>query len=386
MRSWRHLVRLVPPLGLVLLLAFSGFTPYPETLPVEGAGGGGKKDTVRATVLYGETNLFESIADLSDDAILRYKDSLQNLPIAPLELISQIDLYLTLKYKEETEIVSLIDSLFDQDEIPFALINEINMYIANHEEAPPEEVLPKNLFMGNDSGPYPAHHLYGSWNTTNPNPYPNSITVGDTFINVLLQGTDDLGTFEIPVENVITSNFGWRHGRNHNGIDVDLEVWDPVKAAFPGMVRVAGWYGGYGRVVVVRHYNGLETLYAHLHRFKVEPGEVVESGQVLGLGGSSGKSTGSHLHFEVRFKGKPINPLNFIAYKEHKLINDTLMLKKTKFGYAAFPKGTTIHTVARGEYLYLIAEKYGTTIQKLCEMNGIRRASKLYVGQRLRVI
>ena len=167
---------------------------------------------------------------------------------------------------------------------------------------------------------------------------------------------------------------------------MDLEVWDTVRTAFPGMVRVAKYYGGYGRVVVVRHYNGLETLYAHLHRLKVEPGDTIQAGDLIGLGGSSGHSTGSHLHFECRFKGVPINPLAFIDYKSQSLVSDTLVLKKTKYGYAAFPKGTQFYVVESGDNLYEIAQRFGTTIYKLAELNGIRRNQYLIIGQALRVI
>ena len=151
-------------------------------------------------------------------------------------------------------------------------------------------------------------------------------------------------------------------------------------------VRVARNYRGYGRVVVVRHFNGLETLYAHLHRIKVEPGQIVAPGELVGLGGSSGHSTGSHLHWEVRFKGHPINPLNFLDYETGTLINDILVLQKTKHGFAGYPKGSAFYVVENGDYLYKIASECGTTVSKLCKLNGIKRNSPLIVGQKLRVI
>lgn len=342
------------------------------------------RDTVQAVVLYGEELLFDAVDGLEDAQIEALRDSIMKNHGAN-ELCNYLNLYLSIKSKTDEELTSYVDSLFDEDEVPFALINQINIYIMNRPDEIPV-VVPKDLYVADSVTKIPCQHFYPEWVNTNPNPYSASLGKEDTTLSLLLRGNELLGEFTLPVDNVITSKFGWRDGRNHNGIDVDLEVWDPVKTIFPGVVRVARTYGGYGRVVVVRHYNGLETTYAHLHRFKVKEGEVVTTGQVIGLGGSSGHSTGSHLHFEVRFKGKPINPLSFISFKEKDLVNDTLMLKRTPQGYLAYPKGIMIHTVKKGDTLYEIAKIYGTTTYKLAELNSIRRNGYLYVGQRIRVI
>jgi len=169
-------------------------------------------------------------------------------------------------------------------------------------------------------------------------------------------------------------------------MDIDLEVWDTVKAAFPGMIRVARWYEGYGRVVVIRHWNGLETVYAHLHRIKVKPGDMVESGAFIGYGGSSGHSTGSHLHFECRFKGIPLNPSSFISFEQNRLLNDTLILRKMQWNYASYPEGSKFYTVHRGDFLYKIANQFGITVKKLRDLNGLNQHSIISVGQKLRVI
>ena len=346
-----------------------------------------KKDTARAVVMYGEELLAPIEEENREVYLNKLLDSLENSDGQSTELIAQIKLLKSIHSKTDEEIVSMIDSLFELDDIPFTLINEINIYIANKEvEEGDEYVFPGAFFaMPHDTTPYPANVFYGDWNTTMPNPYGNKLFKDDSTIVLLLRDTTQHCDFQVPFDGVLTSTFGWRWGRSHNGIDIDLEVWDPVLSAFPGVVRVANRYGGYGRVVVVRHYNGLETLYAHLHRFKVKTGDVVEAGDVIGLGGSSGNSTGSHLHFEMRFKGVPVNPLHVFSWKEKDLLSDTLILKKNKWDYAAFQPGTITHTVQKGEFLYKIANRYGVTINEICELNGIRRNSVLVVGQKLRI-
>lgn len=344
-----------------------------------------KRDTVQAVVMYGEEMLFDAVEGLSDDQVMDLRDSLMKHEGAS-EFTNYIGLYLRLKNQTEEQLTAYIDSLFKAEgQVPYALINQINIFLANRPEALPV-VLPKDLFIGNRQEPIPATEFYPDWTNTDPNPYPITLWQKDTALSLLLAGNEDLGQFHIPHKDVLTSKFGWRDGRMHNGIDIDLQVWDSVQATFPGVVRMARYYGGYGRVVIIRHFNGLETTYAHLHRFKVKEGDIVEGGQLIGLGGSSGHSTGSHLHFEVRFKGVPLNPLSFISFEEEKLVSDTLMLKRVKNGFVAYPEGILFHSVKRGESLYKIAQQYGTTTYKLAEINGIRRNGYLYVGQRLRVI
>jgi hypothetical protein len=186
-----------------------------------------------------------------------------------------------------------------------------------------------------------------------------------------------------PVPGVLTSRYGWRDGRAHNGIDLDLRTGEPVRSMFPGVVHYAGTHGSYGRLVVVRHYNGLETYYAHLHRLKVTPGTEVDAGDLLGTGGSTGRSTGPHLHLEVRFKGFPIDPLRFFDPGTGELTCNTLVLKRTRWSFAAYPHGTRTHVVRRGEYLQVIAQHYGTSVEELCQLNGITRRTRLTVGQEL---
>lgn len=338
------------------------------------------KDTIPAFVMYGSKFLLDSLENFDEASILEYRDSLKCLRSTPKKLLKEIDLFLGIKRMKKEEVYQLIDSLFESSRIPYALINQINLYVASSPTYPEDIIIPQ------DTSFYPAHMYYKSWNPEVPHPYDLSLASEDTTIKLILTDHGKSDGFQMPVINTLTSKFGWREGRPHKGIDMDLEVWDTVVTAFPGMVRVAKYYGGYGRVVVVRHYNGLETLYAHLHRLKVQTGDTVKAGDLIGLGGSSGHSTGSHLHFECRFRGVPINPLAFIDYDNQKLVNDTLVLKKTKFGYAAYPEGTKFYVVKEGDSLFEIAKMYGLTINKLADLNGLRRNQYLIVGQTLRII
>ncbi len=336
------------------------------------------KDTTRAVVLYGEQFLLSDIQDQSTQTLQNLHDSLKDDPGTSKAFLQQLSLFLKIPQMTKSEVIQVIDSLFECPAIPYPLINQINQYVA---ENPPLNYIPLDTF------PQPAHHLYPVWNTKVANPYQvTQLPQNDTARDLCLTGTPQLQNYVHPVNGKLTSSFGPRFGRAHNGVDIDLQVWDKVVSAFPGMVRIASWQGSYGRLVVVRHFNGLETYYAHLHRFKVKPGDIVNAGDLIGLGGSSGRSTGSHLHWEIRFRGVPLNPQTFIDFDNKQLESDTLVLKPTRHGYAAFPSGTQFHQVKRGDFLYKIAKQYGTTINTLCKLNGIKRNKPLQVGEKLRVI
>lgn len=356
-----------------------------SSLAVLANGGGGndknEKPVKKAVVLYGEDFLFNSIENLSDEKIQEFHDSLAQQPNVPQELLGNIRLFLSIKTMTRMEVALLLDSLFEEGNQNYALINQINLFILDHDFDTPYEYAYTNKEFN-----YPADNFYGSWNVSKPHPYSIKLWQADSAVKLLLE-SEKLGEYKSPVDKiVITSHYGYRWERSHRGIDLDLQVWDTVRTAFKGKVRYVGYYGGYGRVIVVRHYNGLETLYAHLHRYKVKVGDEVNAGQLIGLGGSSGQSTGSHLHFECRFKGVAINPEHLIRFKEKKLIDPEVTLLKNKWGYVAVPDGVEYYTVRSGDYLYSIAERYGTTCNQLCKLNGIRRNSTLRVGQKLRIL
>ncbi|MCC6401718.1 MAG: peptidoglycan DD-metalloendopeptidase family protein [Flavobacteriales bacterium] len=341
-----------------------------------------RTDTLTALVMYGDRTLIEGEA-LTDDRLDAMLDSLCALTDPPDDLLRDLALYKRIRGLEEGGIIQLIDSLFELDTVPYALINEINLYSA---QMPTQgEVDRSGLLAWLDDPTHDISGLYADWNTLAVHACTPASAVHDSVLLLQLTDPDAHCGFTLPVNGPLTSRFGWRDGRPHNGIDLDLEVWDSVRTAFPGVVRHAGVQNGYGRVVVVRHYNGLETYYAHLHRFKVKAGDVVDAGELIGLGGSSGRSSGSHLHFEVRFRGMPLDPGRIIDLSSGTLQADTLVIKRTRHAYAAYPKGTHFHTVAKGDHLYAIAEQYGTSIQALCDLNGITRRSILRVGQQLLV-
>ena len=191
-----------------------------------------------------------------------------------------------------------------------------------------------------------------------------------------LEGGDLPDKFAKPADGIITSHYGWRHGRNHNGTDIDLNTGDAVRAAWGGKVRYSQYNdGGFGNLVVIRHYNGLETFYAHLSKLLVVPNQLVEAGETIGLGGNTGHSYGSHLHFEVRFYDNPIDPELIFDFK-HKVVKDNLLVHSgvfhpsgssstrtyTSSSSQPVDKNAKSHRVRNGENLWIIARKYGTTV------------------------
>ena len=189
-----------------------------------------------------------------------------------------------------------------------------------------------------------------------------------------------------PFGNCITSDFGKRDWVWHYGVDIRLAKKDSVRAAFNGIVRIIqNDRHGYGRVVVIRHANGLETLYGHLSKELVVHNQEVRSGQVIGLGGTTGRSTGPHLHFEMRFFGEPFDPNKCIDFETYTLRSDTLVLTKDDFAFLVDQRKAVWHIVHRGETLSHLARWYHTTIAKICEMNSLPRGKILRVGRKLLV-
>lgn len=227
---------------------------------------------------------------------------------------------------------------------------------------------------------------------------------------ITLTLVDSIHGFCIPHPGPVRSTFKYRKKRPHKGVDITLNTGDAVRAAFDGVVRVAmptRMSGGYGNVLVIRHVNGLETYYGHLSKYLVESGDIVRAGELIGYGGSTGRSTGPHLHFETRYMGQAFDPERVFDFQSGTLRDDVLTLKKHYFNinshygqsdsqsYAAAQKppkssdsGSTsaqYHTVKKGDTLSKIAKKHGTTVKKLCQLNGIKQTKTLQIGQKIRV-
>lgn len=229
----------------------------------------------------------------------------------------------------------------------------------------------------------PAYDLYCLWDTQNIHAYDYDMTKMEDEIEIVLRSEEC--DFHHPFRGRITSQFGERGAKYHYGIDIKLYKGDPVKVAFEGVVRIAQYSRSYGNVVVVRHNNGLETLYAHLSARKVRPGDHVEAGHIIGLGGNTGRSTGSHLHFECRYKGEPINPNDIIDWEKGELVTDVLNLSKDNFKYLAEARAIKWYRIRSGDTLSGIASRHGTSVGTLCRLNGMSRNSTIYSGRSIRV-
>lgn len=190
--------------------------------------------------------------------------------------------------------------------------------------------------------------------------------------------------FTYPLKNSVTSPFGPRRQFWHFGTDIKANYRDTVRCVFDGIVRVVlNDRHGYGKVVVVRHHYGLETLYAHLSTAMVKNNQKLKSGAVIGLGGRTGRATGYHLHFEMRFCGEPFDPGLLLDYENYSLKSDTFFVSRSTFEYIGELRKSIVYTIQKGDNLGRIARNYGTTISKLCSLNGITPATILKIGRKL---
>ena len=250
------------------------------------------------------------------------------------------------------------------------------------------------------------------WRTDVTDPYRlplDSLPLRNTICLV-----DSTSRFVCPNRTKVFSRFGYRHGRRHQGVDLPLKTGTPVYAAFDGRVRMSEYHSGYGNLVIIRHENGLETYYGHLSKRDVEPGDWVRAGDQIGLGGSTGRSTGPHLHFETRYKGYAFDPEWIADYEKGELRANVFVLRRSYLDasshyvpqtideeddvYAADEKivaeekriaaekaAMRYHTVKSGDTLGAIAKRYGKSLSTIQRLNPGVDSNKLRIGQKIRV-
>ena len=238
---------------------------------------------------------------------------------------------------------------------------------------------------------FPADELYGSnWENQFVDPFR-----GGNKVNFPDSCAINCSSFVYPIkiDSVarITSKFGPRRRRMHKGIDLKVLVGDTIRAAFDGKVRIKNYERrGYGNYLVIRHPNGLETIYGHLSKTLVNPNDIVHAGDPIALGGNTGRSTGSHLHFETRFLGQAINPADIIDFENGVPHQDVYVFHNVKINgrrsniYTSSSNQLVYHRVKSGETLGKIARMYGTTVNELCRLNGLKGTSVLRIGQSIR--
>ncbi|NJO01831.1 MAG: peptidoglycan DD-metalloendopeptidase family protein, partial [Bacteroidia bacterium] len=231
-----------------------------------------------------------------------------------------------------------------------------------------------------------AAEYYSIWDSKNINPYGRDASIFRDTIDIELYNIPRGELWASPLDNTLqTSGFGFRWGRFHHGVDLNLSIGTPVFSVFDGIVRISAFQQGYGHFVVIRHRNGLETLYAHLSARKVDVGQVIKAGQIVGLGGNTGWSTGPHLHFEVRYEGNSFNPLLIYDFsKTEQLITNHFTLMPHHFSHLGNRVRQTItHKVVPGETLSIISAKYNVSVLTLARLNNLSVNTILKVGQSL---
>jgi len=232
-----------------------------------------------------------------------------------------------------------------------------------------------------------AFEYYASWDSKKINIYDfNPKDFKDT-VHIKLYDPFFGSNWSAPLDDTkINSEFGFRRYRWHHGTDLKLRTGDPVYSVFDGIVRMKSYdRNGYGYYVLVRHRNGLETLYGHLSKISVEIGQEVRAGEIIGLGGSTGRSTGPHLHFEIRYQGLSINPTEIFDFNYGRLKSDVYTITSASFDHVIEAQEAVYHRVRSGQNLGVIARQYGVSINQITRLNGISTRSILRVGQRLRI-
>jgi hypothetical protein len=203
-------------------------------------------------------------------------------------------------------------------------------------------------------------------------------SIRDTLLTLISNGR----TFHVPITGRLYRGFSY----THKGMDISLKKGDTVRAAFDGVVRYAKYNrGGFGNLVILRHYNGLETYYAHLSKLKVQVNQLVKADEVIGLGGSTGRSRSPHLHFEIRYKDVPLDPQRMVDYDNNKLITGIFPITRSVFYPSDYDGKAVYYKIRSGDTLGRIAKKYRTSVKEICAINKITTSTTLRVGRSIRV-
>ncbi len=234
-----------------------------------------------------------------------------------------------------------------------------------------------------------AEHFQYAWD--NENCHIDSIDLSKVDTTIWLCVVNDIyKNYALPTDGGVRSAFQYRRNRFHYGVDLPLKTGDTVYAAFDGKVRYARKnFGGYGNLVIIRHHNELETYYAHFSSILVEPDQMVRAGDPIGLGGSTGRSSGPHLHFEVRYLGNAIDPELVFDFENQRLKDANLIITKDLFNYKTSKPANTqkskYYKVRSGDTLYSIAKRNNTSVNNLQRINKLRRPNSLRAGQVIRI-
>ena len=249
---------------------------------------------------------------------------------------------------------------------------------------------------------------YKVWNSNSVNPYGIDASKFKDTVHIALYDSAKQQYWSPPMaSNRINSNFGYRRYRWHHGTDLDLDTGDPIYAVFDGIIRVKKYSRGFGNHIVIRHNNGLETVYGHLSATDVEVGDNVKAGQMIGKGGSTGRSTGPHLHFEMRYEGNSIDPATIFDFEKNEIKLKDFELTALNFKHLGARVNSThthedegeddvnetqtpvrkvvYHKIKYGDSLWKISRQYGVTVSSICKLNKISTRSNLKLGRRLRV-
>jgi murein DD-endopeptidase MepM/ murein hydrolase activator NlpD len=233
--------------------------------------------------------------------------------------------------------------------------------------------------------------FFNNWNTKDIHAYFSG--TAKLFKNFSIYLYENNSAFVFPLDT-----FKYLRGfrGNHTGLDLKADLGDSIRAAFDGRIRfAANIHNGYGNLVIIRHYNGLETYYSHLSKILVQVNDDVKSGDIIGLVGQTGRATTHHLHFETRYHDWVFDPTKIISLQNKMLLSDSLAICSSLFsGGSCNPNiespingepRTQYYTVVKGDTLSKISKLYATTVENLCQINDISKNSILQIGQKLKV-